>query len=549
MRLPMVLLAVFLLPAAEEPTRLRPPLWKDADNHPGPKPKEQNVSELFGVLNNSWLRHLSLEEAALAARDRGALNVNAWDEVPDSTWFTNRIGRTPLTYDQLVRGIEGAPPAPDRWLVERNVEEGYTPKFRVKDSAGQRYWVKFDLPDALERNSGAERIGTLILHAAGYNVPFNSVVHFRAEDLVLAPDARFTDHLNRQRPMTPQDLADALGKLKKTRDGRYRALASHFIPNEPIGKFKFNGVRPDDPNDVIPHELRRELRGLRVIASWINHADAGDKNTHDVFIAVGEGRGYVKHCLLDFGSTLGSGNFVNGPYRVGHEYVFDGSATAKTFWSFGAWRRPWEAKGRIDYPQEVGYFSAGLFSPRDWKTNYPNLAFVRMDGGDAYWGARIVMSFPDELIRRMVQSAEYSRPEVAEYVATTLMRRRDAIVRYWLTEVSPPEDFAMSGRHLRFSDRAGRGLDMPPRQYRCWMTDPAGRQLASPRDCDGAGYQLERLPVSASKIDRFGRTVLAFVSIQAKKSPGKWAQPVEVAIGRERDSSELTVLGWRRGVR
>ncbi len=37
-------------------------------------------------------------------RDVRALNVNTVDEVPDSSWFTNRIGRRELSLDEIVRG-------------------------------------------------------------------------------------------------------------------------------------------------------------------------------------------------------------------------------------------------------------------------------------------------------------------------------------------------------------------------------------------------------------------------------------------------------------
>src|SRR5262245_55365976 len=33
-----------------------------------------------------------------------AQNINTIDEVPDSSWFTNRIGTRALTVDELVRG-------------------------------------------------------------------------------------------------------------------------------------------------------------------------------------------------------------------------------------------------------------------------------------------------------------------------------------------------------------------------------------------------------------------------------------------------------------
>ena len=46
-------------------------------------------------------------------RDIRALNVNTVDEVPDSSWFTNRIGRKPLSVPEIVRG-------PDLWAAFLN---------------------------------------------------------------------------------------------------------------------------------------------------------------------------------------------------------------------------------------------------------------------------------------------------------------------------------------------------------------------------------------------------------------------------------------------
>ena len=38
-----------------------------------------------------------------------AVNVNTIDEVPDSSWFTNRIGARPITIDELRRGPVAGP--------------------------------------------------------------------------------------------------------------------------------------------------------------------------------------------------------------------------------------------------------------------------------------------------------------------------------------------------------------------------------------------------------------------------------------------------------
>jgi len=47
---------------------------------------------------------------------------------------------------------------------------------------------------------------------------------------------------------------------------------SRLLEGKPIGGPPFTGTRPDDPNDRIPHEQRRDLRGLASIFAWL---DAG----------------------------------------------------------------------------------------------------------------------------------------------------------------------------------------------------------------------------------------------------------------------------------
>ena len=67
-------------------------------------------------------------------RDVRALNVNTVDEVPDSSWFTNRIGRRDLPVADVVNG-----PRPrrrvslDGWVVSGGKSTGVQPGFRMTD--------------------------------------------------------------------------------------------------------------------------------------------------------------------------------------------------------------------------------------------------------------------------------------------------------------------------------------------------------------------------------------------------------------------------------
>ena len=61
----------------------------------------------------------------------------------------------------------------------------------------------------------------------------------------------------------------------------------------------------------MPHEDRRELRGYGVFAAWLNHVDAKAINSLDMLVTE-NGRSFVRHNLIDFGSALGSGGVGAG---------------------------------------------------------------------------------------------------------------------------------------------------------------------------------------------------------------------------------------------
>ena len=66
-----------------------------------------------------------------------------------------------------------------------------------------------------------------------------------------------------------------------TPTARYRAVAGRALPGTVLGGFRYHGTRPDDPNDVVPHEHRRELRALKVFGAWTNLVDMKAGNTLD----------------------------------------------------------------------------------------------------------------------------------------------------------------------------------------------------------------------------------------------------------------------------
>ena len=154
-------------------------------------------------------------------------------------------------------------------------------------------------------------------------------------------------------------------------------VASRLLPGKILGGFKYYGTRPDDPNDVIQHEHRRELRALQVFGAWTNLVDLKALNTMDTLITE-NGEARVRHYLLDVGSTFGIG--ANGPHdwTEGYEHLFEGDKTLKRPATFGFYIQPWQTVKYKELPA-VGRFEGTQFNPEDWKSRVP--ATARSEGG------------------------------------------------------------------------------------------------------------------------------------------------------------------------
>jgi hypothetical protein len=314
----------------------------------------------------------------------------------------------------------------------------------MTDPSGQLYQIEVDPPSNPEMATGAEMIGTAFYHAFGYHVVEVALTEFDADELVIAKDATIRDLYNGQRrPFERRDLEQVLRRGARLPNGRYRALVSRFAAGRPLGNFRYYGTRPDDPNDIVPHEHRRELRGARVFGAWLNHDDSRGVNSLDM-LEPRDGGGAIKHYMFDFGSILGSGTVFAQARRAGHEYIFEQEPGWQALWTLGFAVRPWM---RIDYPDvpaSVGRLEGDAFDPVAWKPEYPNAAFDNMRPDDAFWAARIVAAFSDAAIRAIVEKARYSDPKATEYITQTIIKRRDKVLATWLNGVNPVIDPAVS---------------------------------------------------------------------------------------------------------
>jgi hypothetical protein len=416
----------------------QPIVWKVDDDRNIPEPEENEYLKLRYFADIFGLRRL---DRSLELRTpEPARNTNALDDVPDSTWFQNRIGRHRLTPDEIARGASGDRPVPPYRITAGKVGGGNA-GFVVEDATGKKYLVKFDRHENPEMQTGTGAIVVRLFWALGYNVPSDNVFVLKREDLVIREGATYKNDLDEKHPFTQETLDSVLATSPRLPDGRYRALASELLPGKPKGGFAVEGVREDDPNDRVSHEHRREIRGLRVFAAWLGHTDMKEDNTLDVYVEEG-GRRFLKHYLLDFGEALGGHAAEKGRKEDGFEHFWDWQAQPKALLAMGLWKRPWEDRRKTRW-RSVGAFSALDFDASAWREAYPYFPFFETEATDAFWAAKTAMRFERRHLEAAIAMGKLSHPDAARYLVDTLVARQRKLGLTYLEAVTPLDEVSI----------------------------------------------------------------------------------------------------------
>ncbi|HYP14499.1 MAG TPA: hypothetical protein VEQ63_11295, partial [Bryobacteraceae bacterium] len=305
-----------------------------------------------------------------------------------------------------------------------------------------------------------------------------------------------------------------------------RAVASLYLTGTAIGPRRWHGTRRDDPNDTIPHEHRRDLRGMRVFAAWLGHDDSRAINSLDVL--QDEPSPHVRHYLIDFGSTLGSASSGPNSPRSGHVPFFSWKQSMQEFFTFGLYVPSW-SMARYPAYRSVGRIEHERFAPERWVPEYPNPAFENMLPDDAFWAAKQVANFTDEEIRTVVRTGQISDADAEAWLVDCLIRRRDKISRAFFHPVLPLDRFRVENDTLMFED-VGEKVLGPARYTIRWAGDETGPRLpAQPRQGGVLTANIEATDGRSVSVDLIGdRGKARVVGITRTWRPGKNAKHVKL---------------------
>jgi hypothetical protein len=220
-------------------------------------------------------------------------------------------------------------------------------------------------------------------------------------------------------------------------------------------------------------------------------------------------------------------------WDLSYEYFYEGPPSRKRLFTLGFGLSPWQTADYIEYPS-VGKFEGKVFDPRRWRPQTPTTAYMELRDDDAFWAARRVAAFTDEMIRAVVHTGEFSDPAAEKYLADVLIQRREKIKSVYLTAVNPIVNPALDAKGLTVENAAVTGgVAQGTTSYRAsWMTfdnatgatkplsetTSATTTIAAPADLPAGGFVAVDIAADNAAYPTWKQPVRAFF----RRDGGSW---------------------------
>jgi len=468
----------------------RPPILDVADTGPIPLPRRLDpIKE--ATLSTAYVER-PLVEALDPTRPPDAGDVNAFDDVPRSSWFSP---------DAAAESDAAEPPAPPfRLLPGPTVtHEG---GLAAMDARGRQFELWRDPVDRPEMATGAAAATSRILRALGYYTPGVWARDLSKADFVLHDPA--------------DDAAvEAFFKAGPHPKGwRFRVGVTRWPIGTDLGPTPTLGKRADDSNDRVPHQDRRTLRALKPIFGWLGMTEAGAAVLRDAYVGA-PGSGHVLHYLAGLGGALGADAVVRPQPPRDDDADLAGRNVWVTLGSLGLYQqtsrltpKQWPSLG--EYREDV--------SLDDFRTGPPMEPMDRLLPADAYWAAKRIASVRAPVLAPALDAGEYHDDSARALLGELVRDRQRLTVRWGFAQVTPCEVDRLEQAGPRFpaavilrDEAVSAGLVTAAEAgYRVELLDDDGKPWAKPLRLERVGGAL--FPV------RLAETAPGYVVLRVKSA-------------------------------
>ena len=189
--------------------------------------------------------------------------------------------------------------------------------------------------------------------------------------------------------------------------------------------------------------------------------------------------------------------------------------------TLGLYVRPWI---KVSYPDIPAVGSDRVDSVRSGalEAGVPQPAFENARPEDRFWAARIVAALPDDGVRAVVDTAKYSDPKATEYLADTMLARKNKVLKAWLNGTNPVVNPALSpAGELTFENAAHKAGVGPRRRALHDSVVVVRQRVEYAQGCRRrADRDLARRPGSLALLSARPEYIAALVRALPCRSPG-----------------------------
>ena len=204
--------------------------------------------------------------------------------------------------------------------------------------------------------------------------------------------------------------------------------------------------------------------------------------------------------------------------------------------------------------RSIGYFESKIFQPDKFDPIVPNPAFEEMTYADAFWAAKIVMSFDEEDLKALIRAGKYSDSQAEKYLLETLLERQQKIGRHWFKKVNPLDEFDFVNNDgaisISFTDLAVRhGFEYEKEtQYKYSVRYKHMQRLES------AEFGSSQIIISADDVKILAESYRApkgensdshlyEILISTKRADSYWSKPTALWLWYHPDKNSFQLVG------